>query len=52
MSMINPCKNCNNRSIHCHGQCKSYHEWREWHDSLKHKKINEINKWKAGYYHD
>ena len=41
-----PCRDCKNRTITCHGECKAYLEWREQIKALNEKirskaKLNE-----------
>ena len=38
--MLNaPCKDCDNRNIGCHGQCKKYQDY-----SVENKKLNDFRK--------
>lgn len=38
-----PCKGCNDRTVTCHGACKKYSEWKEWHDEVNKVKAREQN---------
>lgn len=29
-----PCRDCNNRTVTCHGFCEQYKEWKTWRDGL------------------
>lgn len=34
---LSPCKDCINRALGCHSNCKSYKEWKEYFDADKQK---------------
>ena len=38
--MLNPCINCEEREVSCHGSCGAYKEWRKSYDSAR------ASKWK------
>ena len=33
--MICPCKGCADRTVTCHGVCRSYQEWKKEHEEKK-----------------
>ena len=33
-----PCKDCDRRTVTCHGVCKAYKEWQVLNDAINHKK--------------
>lgn len=30
-----PCKNCQERELHCHSKCTQYTEWKQQYEALK-----------------
>ena len=41
LDMKCPCKGCENRTVTCHGTCKGYQEWKQWHDEMNKVKARE-----------
>ncbi len=36
-----PCKDCERRSVGCHGKCDDYKEWKNKHDAVRQKERQE-----------
>lgn len=49
--MNQPCRDCKNRYIGCHGECIKYKEWKEEYNKIKRTEWMSKYNWKRGYYH-
>lgn len=41
--MINPCRNCTDRTTECHAACPRYREWRAERDAALKKHLGELD---------
>ena len=39
--MLSPCKDCQDRALHCHSRCEKYQIYAEWCESRREKRKQE-----------